>query len=167
MMTATPKNRGLRSPLIACAAALAGLTMAGTASAAEIARVQEPGLQPYTIVGHEIPQPLTATPGDAERGRKMFLTRSKGNCLSCHTAPIPEEDFHGEIGPSLVGVASRLKPAEMRLRIVDAKAILPETMMPSFYRTGGLRQLKKDYVGKSMLEPQDIEDIIAYLQTLK
>ncbi|MFA7429399.1 MAG: sulfur oxidation c-type cytochrome SoxX [Rhodospirillaceae bacterium] len=166
-MTATPKNRGLRSPAIAWAAALAGLAMAGSATAAEIARVHEPGLQPYTIVGHEIPQPLTTTPGDAERGKKAFVTRSKGNCLACHTAPIPEEDFHGEIGPSLVGVADRLTASEMRLRIVDAKAILPDSMMPSFYRTAGLRQLKKDFVGKSMLEPQDIEDIIAYLQTLK
>lgn len=170
-MTATPLIKGLRRPVIACALALAGFTLygiAGTGSAqAEMARVQDPGLQPYTIDGQEIPKSLTGQPGDAARGKAVFVNRRKGNCLSCHTAPIPEEDFHGQIGPDLAGVGSRLTEGELRLRLVDAKATLPESLMPSFYRTAGLRQVKKGFEGKPILEAQEIEDVIAYLKTLK
>jgi len=165
-MTVTPHTFGLRRPMIACATALVGLTLAGTASA-EMARVQDPGLQPYTINGAEISEPLTAEPGDAKRGKALFINRKMGNCLTCHTAPIPEEDFHGNVGPDLAGVGSRMTAAELRLRLVDAKALLPESLMPSFYRTAGLRQVKKDFVGKPILKAQEIEDVIAYLQTLK
>lgn len=167
-MTATPLIKGLRRPVAACALALAGFALQGAGIAqAEMARVLDPGLMPYTIVDAQIPKSLTGQPGDAARGKAVFVNRRKGNCLSCHTAPIPEEDFHGQIGPDLAGVGSRLNEGEMRLRLVDAKAILPDSLMPSFYRTGGLRQVKKGFEGKPILEPQEIEDVIAYLKTLK
>lgn len=170
-MTATPHMKGLRRPMIACALALAGVTLAGSigadAARAEMARVQDPGLEPYVIEDHQIPKSLTGQPGDAARGKAVFVNRRKGNCLSCHTAPIPEEDFHGKIGPDLAGVGGRLSEGELRMRLVDAKAILPESLMPSFYRTAGLRQVKKGFEGKPILEAQEIEDVIAYLKTLK
>lgn len=170
-MTATPHHRGLRRPMFVRALAVAGLAMAGLAMGgsawAEMARVQDPGLEPYVIEDNQIRKSLTGQPGDAARGKKIFIDRRKGNCLSCHTAPIPEEDFHGQIGPDLAGVGGRLGEGELRLRLVDAKAMLPESLMPSFYRTAGLRQVKKDFEGKPILDAQEIEDVIAYLKTLK
>lgn len=165
---AIPKS-GVRSSmtaLIAVAGAAFVLGLAAPASA-EMARVQETNLKPYTIVDGTIPKPLTSEPGDPVRGKKIFVHRKKGNCLACHSAPIPEEQFHGEVGPDLRGVASRLTEAEMRMRLVDARWLNPYTSMPSFYKTDGLTQVKKSFRGKPILTAQEIEDVIAYLKTLK
>ncbi|MCC7166489.1 MAG: sulfur oxidation c-type cytochrome SoxX [Rhodospirillales bacterium] len=121
----------------------------------------------YAIVKDGIPQSLTGKPGDPARGRKLFAQTTKGNCLSCHQAPIPEELFHGKIGPELDEVGARLTAAEMRLRIVDPKVLNPDTMMPAFYKINGLNRVMKAWEGKAILAADEVEDIIAYLQTLK
>ncbi|MBI4967392.1 MAG: sulfur oxidation c-type cytochrome SoxX [Rhodospirillales bacterium] len=121
----------------------------------------------YTIVKDGIPQSLTGKPGDPAKGRKLFATPAKGNCLSCHQAPIPEEMFHGKIGPELDEVGARLTAAEMRLRIVNPKVINSDTMMPSYYKIDGLNRVMKSWQGKAILSADEVEDIIAYLQTLK
>lgn len=129
--------------------------------------VSEPGLTPYTIVDGGIPKSLTGQAGDAANGRKVVIHRKKGNCLACHQMPIPEEQFHGETGPDLAGVGDRLTEAELRLRLVNPKTVNEDTMMPSFYRTAGYTQINKNFADKSILTAQEVEDVIAYLKTLK
>lgn len=119
-----------------------------------------------TIVDETIPASLTGKPGDAANGQKVVINRKKGNCLACHVMPIPKEQFHGQVGPDLHGVAERLDEAQMRMRLVDPKVVNPDTMMPSFYRTD-LHRVSKGFMGKTILDGQEIEDIIAYLMTLK
>ena len=120
----------------------------------------------YTIVDDTIPASLTGVPGDPVKGKKLAINRKKGNCLACHQMPIPEQQFHGEIGPDLTMVGSYLSEAEIRMRIVNPKVINPDTIMPAFHKVSLNRVLKK-FKGKTILGAQDIEDIIAYLMTLK
>lgn len=119
-----------------------------------------------TIVDGTIPASLTGKPGDAANGQKVVINRKKGNCLACHVMPIPKEQFHGEVGPNLNGVGSRMDAAHLRMRLVDPKVVNSETMMPSFYRND-LHRVSKEFVGKTILDAQEIEDVVAYLMTLK
>lgn len=147
--------------------ALTGIASVG-AQAAEEKIVQEPGLKPYVIVdNHAIPESLSGKPGDPVNGKALFVHRKKGNCLTCHVAPIPEQDFHGTVGPDLHGVGARMSVPELRLRVVNPKVVNPDTIMMAYYRTWGLTQVKKEFVNKPMLSEQEIEDVVAYLATLK
>lgn len=112
--------------------------------------------------------PLGGLKGDAVRGKQISIAPEKGGCLTCHAMPIPEEDFHGTIGPSLIGIASRLSEGELRLRVVDEKQINPETVMPGYYRhPKHFTLVAEDYEGKTFLTAQEVEDVVAYLMTLK
>ncbi len=119
----------------------------------------------YRIVNSTIPASLTGKAGDPVKGKKLAINRKKGNCLACHIMPIPEQQFHGEIGPDLSGVAAYMSEAEMRMRVVDPKVVLPDTIMPAFLRVPTGRVLKK-FQGKTILNAQEVEDIVAYLKTL-
>ena len=131
-------------------------------------RVSEYNLVPYTITdGISIDKPLAGKVGNAKNGKKLFVHRKKGNCLTCHTAPIPEEQFHGQVAPDLDGVGDRMTAGEIRLRLVDPKLSNPDTPMMAYYKTHGLNQVKKSFAGKPMLNEQEIEDIVAYLVSLK
>jgi sulfur-oxidizing protein SoxX len=122
----------------------------------------------YNIVDEiSIPKPLTDQPGDPVKGREVAINRKKGNCLACHVMPIPEQSFHGEIGPDLTGVGSRYKIGELRLRVVDPKTLNPDTMMPAFYRNDGFHRVAKKFEGKTILGPQEVEDLLAYLMSLR
>ena len=115
-----------------------------------------------------IPDSLTGQAGDAEAGRATFVDRQKGNCLSCHAvSSLAELSFHGEVGPPLDGVADRMDASEMRLRIVDPKIINEATIMPAFFRDAGLNHVLEGFQGKTILSAQEVEDIIAYLDTLE
>ena len=118
-------------------------------------------------VGDGIPKSLTGKKGDAIKGRAAAIHRKKGNCLACHVMPVPEQADHGNIGPSLVGVGSRYSEAELRLRLVDPKLINPDTIMPSYFRKTGFHRVHKKWRGKTILKAADVEDILAYLLTLK
>lgn len=122
-------------------------------------------LVPFAVIGGEIPAPLTATPGDAARGREIAAGR-QANCLACHHMPIPEEPFHGDLGPDLAGVADRLTEGALRLRLVDPKRIDEASVMPAFYRSHGLTRVARRYRDRPILAAQQIEDVIAYLMTL-
>lgn len=117
--------------------------------------------------GESIAQSLTGKSGDATAGRETAINRKQGNCLACHVMPIPEQPFHGEIGPDLAGVASRYSEGELRLRVVDSKVIDPDSFMPAFYRNEGLHRVLKKFKGKTILSAEQVEDIVAYLMTLK
>ena len=122
----------------------------------------------YKVVdGTSIPKSLTGKPGDPTNGRKLAIHRKKGNCLACHHMPIPEQQFHGDIGPDLAGVASRYSEGELRLRLVDPKVVNEDTIMPAFYKDSGFTATLKSFKGKTIISAQDVEDIIAYLMTLK
>lgn len=105
--------------------------------------------------------------GDPERGRKIVLDRYVGLCLLCHGGPFPEERFQGNLAPSLAGVGARLSPEEIRLRIVDASRFNPNTIMPPYFRTEGLERVAPGYRGKTILTAQQIDDVVAFLSTLK
>lgn len=119
------------------------------------------------VDGSGIPESLTGKAGDPEKGRAVAIHRKKGNCLACHTLPVPEQPYHGEVGPDLNGVANRLSEGEIRLRIVNPKYSNPQTIMPAFYRTEGLHRVAKKFQGKPMLTAEEVEDVVAYLMTLK
>jgi sulfur-oxidizing protein SoxX len=114
----------------------------------------------------EMPEPLTAEPGNPERGRLVVRDLGAASCLICHAMPIPEEPDHGDIGPPLHGVGARFTPAELRQRLVDPKAIDPDTVMPSYYQLEGLRDVLGRFVGRTIYTAQQIEDVVAYLATL-
>lgn len=117
----------------------------------------------------EVVAALTAEPGNAERGREWFQNRKLGNCLACHqNDELAEQPFHGEVGPELNGVADRYSTAALRGIVVNSKiALSEETMMPSFYRKKNGARPAKDFKDKSILTAQQVEDVVAYLLTLK
>jgi sulfur-oxidizing protein SoxX len=110
--------------------------------------------------------PLTAAAGDPVRGREVLMGRD-GNCLLCHAVPQTGARFMGDLGPPLSGVGSRLSAGQLRLRLVDMKRLNPQTIMPSYFRTEGLVQVAEPYRGKPVLTAQQIEDVVAYLRSLR
>ena len=108
--------------------------------------------------------PLAAA-GDPARGREAFVAREVGHCVLCHAAPGVETA--GNVGPSLAGVGARLTPAQIRLRIVDITRVNPAAAMPAFHRTEGLARVAPEYRGKPALSGQQVEDIVAWLSTLR
>lgn len=124
---------------------------------------------PYTIdkQTYSVPESLTGAPGDSANGRAAAIDRKKGNCLACHEMPVPEEQFHGRIGPPLAGVGARYDAGQLRLRLVNPKVVNPRSVMPAFYRIDGLHRVGKDFQGQTILSAQEVEDVVAYLTTLK
>jgi sulfur-oxidizing protein SoxX len=124
-------------------------------------------LQPYEIVGDAIPAPLTETPGDAARGRAIVINRRVGLCLLCHGGPFPEEKLQGNLAPDLGGTGARWSVGQLRLRIVDARRLNPETIMPPYYRIDGLDRVAPAFREKPIFSAQQIEDVVAFLATLR
>ncbi len=111
---------------------------------------------------------LTGVAGDAASGRKIFMNRKKGNCLACHVnSDMAEQTFHGEVGPELDGVADRWEAAELRGILVNSKNMFEGTIMPAFYRDSGYNRILKKFDGKTILSAQEVEDLLAYVMTLK
>ena len=119
------------------------------------------------LPAQEIVQPLTATPGDAARGRAIVLDRRAGLCLLCHSGPFPEERAQGNLASDLSGAGSRWTAAQLRARLVDARRFNPETIMPSYFSFDGMNQVAGRFRGKTILEAQQIEDLLAFLLTLR
>ena len=123
-------------------------------------------LQAYVVAGDAIAESLTGSPGDAARGRALVLDRST-TCILCHSGPFPETKFQGDLAPSLAGAGSRWSEGQLRLRLVDASRLNPATIMPSYYRVDGLTRVAAAWRDKPMLSAAQIEDIVAYLATLR
>jgi sulfur-oxidizing protein SoxX len=123
-------------------------------------------LPPYAVVGDAVPQSLTGTPGDATRGRALVLNRTS-TCILCHNGPFPEARFQGDLAPDLAGSGSRWSEGQLRLRLVDASSLNPATIMPSYYRIDGLVRVGTAWRGKPILSAEQIEDIVAFLVTLR
>jgi sulfur-oxidizing protein SoxX len=123
-------------------------------------------LRPYAVTGDSIVESLTGAPGDATRGRALVLERTS-TCILCHSGPFPEERFQGDLAPSLAGSGSRRSAGQLRLRLVSASRLNPATIMPSYYRVDGLDRVAAAWRGKPILSAEQIEDIVAYLATLR
>jgi sulfur-oxidizing protein SoxX len=123
-------------------------------------------LRPYTITGDSIMESLTGAPGDAARGRALVLERTS-TCILCHSGPFPEEKFQGDLAPSLAGSGNRWSQGQLRLRLVSASHLNPATIMPSYYRVDSLDRVAPAWRGKPILSAEQIEDIVAYLATLR
>ena len=109
---------------------------------------------------------LTGAKGDPARGRAIVANRQVGLCLLCHSGPIPEERFQGDLAPDLKGAGKRWTEAQLRQRIVDSRKLNPSTIMPSYYRTEGHARVAPAFRGKPLLSAEQIEDVVAYLKTL-
>ncbi len=114
-----------------------------------------------------LPLSLTGVAGDPAKGRAIVVERQKGLCLLCHSGPFPEERFQGDLAPSLAGTGSRMSEGEIRLRMVDSTKVNEKTIMPPYYKTEGLERVAANYKAKTLLSAQEIEDVIAFLVTLK
>jgi sulfur-oxidizing protein SoxX len=123
-------------------------------------------LRPYKVSGDAIPEPLTGTRGDPVRGRALVVDRSS-TCILCHSGPFPEQKFQGDLAPNLAGAGSRWSEGQLRLRLVDASRLDAETIMPSYYRLDGLKRVSASWRDKPILSAEQIEDIVAYLVTLR
>jgi sulfur-oxidizing protein SoxX len=90
-----------------------------------------------------------------------------GLCLLCHTGPFPEERSPGNLSTDLTGAGSRWTTGQLRLRVVDARRLSPDGLMPAFHRVDGLRQVGAPWQGRPLLTAQQVEDVVAFLETLK
>ena len=124
------------------------------------------GLRPYAVVGDAIPESLTNMRGDPVRGRTLVVDRTS-TCILCHNGPFPEQKFQGDLAPNLAGSGSRWSEGQLRLRLVDASRLNATTIMPSYYRVDGLNRVGRSWQGKTILTAEQIEDIVAYLVTLR
>jgi sulfur-oxidizing protein SoxX len=115
----------------------------------------------------EIPASLTGSKGDPARGRAIVVDRQVGLCLLCHSGPFPDQRFQGDLAPDLAGVGARLSAGQIRLRIVDASRVNPASIMPAYFKTDGLQRVAPAFRGKTVLSAQQIEDVVAFLATLK
>jgi len=113
-----------------------------------------------------MPASLTGAKGDPARGRAIVANRQVGLCLLCHSGPFPEERFQGNLAPDLRS-AARLSEAQIRARIVDPRRSNPDSIMPAYYETSGRTRVAPSFQGKTILTAEQIEDIVAYLLTLK
>jgi sulfur-oxidizing protein SoxX len=118
------------------------------------------------VMGDSIPASLTGSPGDPQRGRAIVINR-QNTCILCHSGPFAEEKFQGDLAPNLAGAGSRWSEGQLRLRLVDASRLNPATIMPSYYRVEGLERVGAPWRGKPVLSAEQIEDVVAYLVTLR
>jgi sulfur-oxidizing protein SoxX len=119
-----------------------------------------------TIVNGAIVRPLTENPGDPLRGRTIVASRQSGLCLLCHSGPFPEERFQGSLAPELSASVARYTAPQLRARVVDASHFNTNTIMPAYYRADHLKRVAPKFAGKTILNEQEIEDVVAFLLSL-
>ncbi|MFN9504420.1 MAG: sulfur oxidation c-type cytochrome SoxX [Rubrivivax sp.] len=126
-------------------------------------------LQAVLVVGAAIPAPLTATPGDADRGRAIVASREQGLCLLCHNGPaalFPEDRTPGTVAGSLAGVGNRYTPGQLRLRVANARALNPDSPMPAYLLTDAGQRVAPAWRGRTLLSAQQVEVVVAFLSGL-
>jgi len=140
------------------------LILGATAASAEMVGPKEVVYDDFAVTAS-----LTGKPGDPIEGRIVFADRKLGNCLACHAnEDLADQLFHGEVGPVMDGVGDRWSPEELRGIVVNSKQVFgPETVMPAFYRIIEGQRIRKEFVDKTILTAEQVEDVVAYLSTLK
>jgi L-cysteine S-thiosulfotransferase len=121
----------------------------------------------YTVVDDGIPVALTAQPGDASRGRDIVTNRQVGMCQLCHQVPASNDRFQGDIATDLAGAGARWTVPQLRLRIVDSRRLNAESVMPAYYKTQNLKRVGANWRDKPILNAQQVEDVVAWLTSLK
>lgn len=122
--------------------------------------------EPYAVEGDAIPQSLTGQPGDPARGLALLADRQRSLCSLCHAGPFAPAHQQGTLAPDLRRIGARLDEGQLRLRVVDIKRLVPDSIMPSYTRTEGFERVATAWRGKPVLTAEEIEDVIAYLATL-
>lgn len=148
----------LRALAVAAVALYSATAMAGEIAPADV-----------KIDDHKVAESVSGAPGNAEEGAKIFKDAKGGNCLACHANKAMIKDlFHGNVGPALDGAGTRYAPEQIRAILVNSKAVFgPETTMPGFYSLEVGANVRKDLAGKTVLTAQQVEDVVAYVSTLK
>ncbi len=111
--------------------------------------------------------PLVDVAASPAEGERVFIEREAGHCVLCHQVDGLDAPFQGNLGPVLTGIGSRLSEAQIRLRIVDASQLNPDTIMPPYYRRTGLEQVAAGYGGQTVLSAEQIEHLVAWLASLE
>ncbi|MGH1426019.1 MAG: sulfur oxidation c-type cytochrome SoxX [Pseudooceanicola sp.] len=151
------------------ATAIAAALVAGVAYANPIAPMD------VSYSDGAVDESLTGVAGDAANGANIVSSKKKGNCIACHeVSALKDFPFHGEVGPNLDAVGDTWSEAELRGIVSNAKMTFDGTVMPAFYKTSGYIRPGDGYTGKApkgdlppILSAQDIEDVVAFLKTLK
>jgi sulfur-oxidizing protein SoxX len=123
--------------------------------------------EPYVVEGDAIPRPLTGQAGDPARGQALMEDRQRSLCSLCHAGPFAPSHQQGTLAPDLQGIGARLGEGQLRLRVVDMKRLVPDSIMPSYVRTEGFERVATAWQGRPVLTAEEIEDVIAYLATLR
>ena len=118
------------------------------------------------VTGDSIFESLSSEAGNPVRGRAIVVSRQTGLCLLCHSGPFPEERFQGNLAPELKASVARLNAPQLRARIVNAAHFNPQTIMPAYYQASHLNRVAPKFVGQTILNGQEIEDVVAFLMTL-
>lgn len=145
------------------------LTLCASASIASAAPGQS-SVGVYDVEGDAIPRSLTGQAGNAARGAQLIQQRHKSLCVLCHSGPFVAPHLQGTLAPDLTGIGGRLSAGQLRLRIVDMKRLNPDSIMPTYYSTMNDRttaRVAREWRGKPILDAGQIEDLVAYLQTLR
>lgn len=145
--------------VVAAAASALTVTAAGAIAQGSVAN--------FTVIEDAIAAPLNGETGDASRGKTIAFDPERGNCTICHPVPGGDPRIQGTVGPPLAGIASRLSAGQLRLRLVDGTRINPETIMPPYHRVEGLNRVGREFAGRPILNAREIEDLVAFLVTLK
>ena len=143
------------------------LRFAGIALSACLLSACATGTPVTSAAPDELNEPLAAGTADPVAGQRLFVAREGGHCVLCHQVSGLDAAFQGNLGPGLDGIGTRLNTAQIRLRVVDSSLLNPDTIMPAYYRTEGLEQVAGEYRGKTVLTGQQVEDIVAWLATLR
>lgn len=146
---------------------ICSLVLASCWGSAQAQAITPALVRPIQVVGDAVPEALTDVPGDPARGRAIVADRRLGLCLLCHTGPIPEERFQGNLAPDLAGAGQRWTRGQLRLRMVDARRLNPDTIMPSYTRTDGWVRVAPAVVATPLLDAQQVEDVVAFLASLR
>jgi L-cysteine S-thiosulfotransferase len=141
-------------------------------AAASVASATSPvqRLQAYTVEGDAIAKSLTGQPGDAARGAVLIQQRQKSLCVLCHSGPFPEPHLQGTLAPDLSDIGDRLSAGQLRLRVVDMKRLNPDSIMPTYHAAiadSNVTRVAKAWRDAPILSANEIEDLVAYLQTLR
>ena len=146
---------------------LLGMALLGAGAQAQELAALPAGPGAFVVVGDAIPASLSGQPGDAARGRAIVANRQLGLCLLCHSGPLPEVRFQGNLAPDLAGAGKRWSVGQLRLRLADAGLLNPQSIMPPYYRSSGLKRVASAYRDTPLLAAQQMEDVLAYLVSLR
>ena len=117
--------------------------------------------------GDAVQTALSPNPGDPIKGRAIVTSRQTGLCILCHSGPFPEERFQGNLAPDLRLSIANLSAGQLRARLVDPTQSNPNTIMPAYFKIEHLQRVAPQFAGKTVLTGQEIEDVLAYLLTIK